>query len=140
MARTTGSNTTALTKATNHPALPDDDAVRLARSLESARDVTVFVDGTALQLPADASAVVLDALTRLAAGESVTVSTAEAWLNTSQAAQLAGVSNTYMRNLTDAGAIPVHYRGTHRRVRPEDVQAWLESRAAAVHDAEEADV
>ncbi|MCO1340301.1 DNA-binding protein [Kocuria polaris] len=139
MSRTTGSNTTALTKATNHPALTEEDAARLARALEESQDVTVFVDGTALRLPADATAVVLDALTRMGAGEAVTVSTAEAWLNTSQAAQLAGVSNTYMRNLTDAGAIPVHYRGTHRRIRTQDVHAWLESRAAAAHDAEEAD-
>lgn len=137
MTRETGA--TALTRATSHPALSEDDAAALARALGSGDDFTMFVDGTAVRLPADGAAAVLDVLQRLAEGDSVTVSTAEAWLNTSQAARMAGVSNTYMRNLTDSGAIPVHYRGTHRRIRPQDVQAWLDSRAAAVHDAEEAD-
>ncbi|MEE1620988.1 helix-turn-helix domain-containing protein [Zafaria sp. Z1313] len=123
--------TSALTKTTRHPALPASDADRLARALEESGDVTVFVDGTAVRLPDGAVAAVVDVLERLAGHESVSVSTAERWLNTSQAAQLAGVSNTYMRQLTDAGTIPVQYRGTHRRIRPEDVQAWLAAREAA---------
>lgn len=47
-------------------------------------------------------------------------------LTTSQAAAAAGISHTYLRNLTDAGIIPVEYRGSHRRIRLSDVEAWLE--------------
>lgn len=51
-------------------------------------------------------------------------------LTTSQAAAAAGISHTYLRNLTDAGIIPVEYRGTHRRIRLSDVEAWLEEQKA----------
>lgn len=73
----------------------------------------------------------MDLLGRLAKNEAVMISTSETLLNTSQAAQLAGVSNTYMRNLTDDGTIPVEYRGSHRRIRPQDVLDWLDESAAA---------
>ena len=122
------------------PALTGKDATALDRAL-SAGDVTVFVDGTALRLPPAARDAVLDLLSRLATGKAVTVSTtaqpaeereAEArghnpLLTTSQAAAAAGISHTYLRNLTDAGVIPVEYRGTHRRIRMSDVEAWLQS-------------
>ena len=121
-------DTTALTKTTQHEALSASDASRLARALEESADATVFVNGTALRLPSTAADAVLDLLGRLAAGEAIVLSTAERWLNTSQAARLAGVSNTYMRNLTDAGTIPVEYRGSHRRIKPADVAAWVSSR------------
>ncbi len=122
---------TALTKTTHHEALPAEDARRVANALGDSSDVTIFVNGTTVRLPPGAAAAVLDLLERLAHGESVTISTSEKMLNTSQAAQLAGVSNTYMRNLTDNGTIPVEYRGSHRRIRPQDVLDWLEARPAA---------
>ncbi|MGP9836190.1 helix-turn-helix domain-containing protein [Arthrobacter sp. 179] len=119
---------TALTRTTQHEALAGPDAARLARALGESADATVFVNGTALRLPSAAAGAVLDLLGRLADGEAVVLSTAERWLNTSQAARLAGVSNTYMRNLTDAGTIPVEYRGSHRRIKPADITAWVASR------------
>ncbi|MDM7991279.1 helix-turn-helix domain-containing protein [Arthrobacter sp. zg-Y877] len=125
------------------PALPDKDTLALKRAL-AAGDVTVFVDGTALRLPEGARDAVLDLLSRLAEGNPVTLSSAAPapmdpplpagpvpLLTTSQAAAAAGISHTYLRNLTDAGIIPVQYRGSHRRIRMEDVQSWLESQQAA---------
>jgi excisionase family DNA binding protein len=56
----------------------------------------------------------------------VTVSSVEEMLTTSQAAELAGISHTYLRNMTDRGEIPVEYRGTHRRIRLAAIMAWLE--------------
>lgn len=106
------------------PALTPDDAAALARSLE-AGDVTVFTDGTAYRLPGAARDAVLDLLARLARGESVTVSSAEDVLTVAQAAELAGISHSYVRKLTDLGVWPVEYRGTHRRIRREDVLAWV---------------
>jgi excisionase family DNA binding protein len=110
-------------------ALPETESRRLARALGESDDVTVFVNGTTVKLPAEARDAVVDVLRRLADGDAVMVSSAEGLLNTSQAAEVAGISLTYMRKLTDAGTIPVEYRGTHRRIRLRDVQAWLESRA-----------
>jgi excisionase family DNA binding protein len=55
----------------------------------------------------------------------VTVSSAEEVLTVAQAAELAGISHSYVRKLTDLGVWPVEYRGTHRRIRREDVLAWV---------------
>ena len=108
------------------PALDPDDAAALGRAL-AAQDVSVFVDGTAHRLAPAADAAVKDLLSRLARGEAVTVTSAEPLLTVAQAAELAGVSHTYVRKLTDLGTWPVEYRGSHRRIRREDVLAWLES-------------
>ncbi|MFI7495741.1 helix-turn-helix domain-containing protein [Kocuria sp. M4R2S49] len=113
------------------PGLSGRDAERLAHALES-RDVTVFVDGTSLRLPEGALDAVVDLLSRLTRGETVTVASAgeqptgsEELLTTAQAAALAGISHTYLRNLTTEGVLPVQYRGSHRRIRRSDVHAWL---------------
>ena len=107
--------------------LPADDARNLARSLEDSNDITVFVDGTVHRLPTEARDAVVDLLARLSRGETVTVSSVEEMLTTSQAAELAGISHTYLRNMTDRGEIPVEYRGTHRRIRQAAIMAWLET-------------
>ncbi|MBO0909540.1 helix-turn-helix domain-containing protein [Arthrobacter sunyaminii] len=143
------------------PPLPAAEVRALSRAL-SAGDVTVFVDGTALRLPAAARDAVLDLLARLGRGEGVVVASDDGaepaasrpaaqpsgapsgpttpgarsgsnipLLTTSQAAAAAGISHTYLRNLTDAGIIPVEYRGTHRRIRLSDVEAWLQAQQAA---------
>ena len=112
------------------PALEPADAAALARSL-GAGDVTVFADGTAYRLPDAARDAVLDLLARLARGESVTVSSAEEVLTVAQAAELAGISHSYVRKLTDQGVWPVEYRGTHRRIRREDVLAWVAGQKGA---------
>lgn len=116
------------------PALSSGQASALAAALSAAlesKDVTVFVDGTSLRLPAPARDAVVDLLSRLADGSSVMVTSIEALLTTSQAAEAAGISHTYLRNLTDAGVIPVEYRGTHRRIRLEHVLAWRAGQEAA---------
>lgn len=150
-----------MTQSPHHtPALPASEVRALSRAL-SAGDVTVFVDGTALRLPAAARDAVLDLLVRLGRGEDVVITSGTApggeaaaaerapadasaarnpapaagsnvpLLTTSQAAAAAGISHTYLRNLTDAGVIPVEYRGTHRRIRLSDVEAWLRDQQAA---------
>lgn len=107
--------------------LPADDAGGLARALLDSNDITVFVDGTVHRLPAQARDAVVDLLARLSRGEAVTVSSVEEMLTTSRAAELAGISHTYLRNMTDRGEIPVEYRGTHRRIRQSAILAWLET-------------
>lgn len=107
------------------PGLPADDARTLSSALQDSDDITVFVDGTVHRLPAEARDAVVDLLARLGRSETVTVSSVEEMLTTSRAAELAGISHTYLRNMTDRGEIPVEYRGTHRRIRLADVMAWL---------------
>jgi excisionase family DNA binding protein len=106
-------------------ALPTADAAVLNRALADSADVTVFVDGTAVRLPPTARDAVVDLLRRLAGGDTVQCSSVAEMLTTSQAADLAGISPTYLRNLTDAGEIPAEYRGSHRRIRRSDIEQWL---------------
>ena len=124
------SPTSALGRVRTFEALDEKTTKRLQRALAESEDTTVFVNGTALQLPKDAHDALLEVLNRFADGESVSIGTTELLLNTSQAAQMAGISNSYLRKLTDAGIIPVEYRGTHRRIRPSAIQAWLDQRPA----------
>lgn len=107
--------------------LPAEDAQKLKYALSGSHDITVFVDGTVHRLPPEARDAVVDLLGRFGRGEAVTVSSVEEMLTTSKAAELAGISHTYLRNLTDRGDIPVQYRGTHRRIKLADIMAWLES-------------
>jgi len=123
--------------------LTADAASGLRRALDGGQDVTVFVDGTVFRLPDGARDAVVDLLTRLSLGETVTVSSGDAaraetrdplddeLLTTSKAAELAGISHTYLRNMTDRGEIPVQYRGTHRRIRRGDIAAWLATQKAS---------
>ncbi|MDO5754605.1 helix-turn-helix domain-containing protein [Arthrobacter sp.] len=103
----------------------------LARTLASSDDVTVFVDGTAHRLDDGARAAVLDLLRRLSKGDAVSVASVAELLTTSQAAEMAGISHTFLRNLTDRGEIAVQYRGSHRRIRRQDITAWLAAQKAA---------
>ncbi|MGO4454977.1 helix-turn-helix domain-containing protein [Arthrobacter sp. RAF14] len=134
-----------MTEPRTTEALPDADAAAgLRRALDGGQDVTVFVDGTVFRLPDGARDAVVDLLSRLARGEAVTVSSAdgapadrqdpraEDLLTTSKAAELAGISHTYLRNMTDRGEIPVQYRGTHRRIRRGDILAWLAAQKTGI--------
>src|SRR6478609_10383591 len=107
--------------------LPAEDAQKLRYALNGSSDITVFVDGTVHRLPPAARDAVVDLLGRFSRGDAVTVSSVEEMLTTSRAAELAGISHTYLRNMTDRGEIPVEYRGTHRRIRLADIMAWLET-------------
>jgi excisionase family DNA binding protein len=107
-------------------ALPREDADKLNHALAGSDDITVFVDGTVHRLPPLARDAVVDLLHRFSRGEAVTVSSVEEMLTTSQAAELAGISHTYLRNMTDRGEIPVEYRGSHRRIPLAAILAWLE--------------
>ncbi|WP_454699812.1 helix-turn-helix domain-containing protein [Arthrobacter humicola] len=111
--------------------LPGDEALKLKHALNDSHDITVFVDGTVHRLPPQARDAVVDLLSRFSRGEAVTVSSVEEMLTTSQAAELAGISHTYLRNMTDRGEIPVEYRGTHRRIRLAAVMEWLETQKQA---------
>lgn len=107
--------------------LPGDEALKLKHALNGSHDITVFVDGTVHRLPPEARDAVVDLLSRFSRGEAVAVSSVEEMLTTSQAAELAGISHTYLRNMTDRGEIPVEYRGTHRRIRLAAIMEWLET-------------
>ncbi|PPF89486.1 hypothetical protein C5B96_00890, partial [Subtercola sp. Z020] len=92
---------------------------------------TIVVDGVPVAVPAGVRDAVVDLLQRFADGQSVVVGSTDALLTTSQAAELLGISATYLLRLANEGTIPVEYRGTHRRFRLADAMAYLEASRAA---------
>ncbi|MCQ4120578.1 helix-turn-helix domain-containing protein [Rhodococcus tibetensis] len=109
------------------PAL-DADAVTELRSVLAALSddppPTVTVDRVELPVPVRDAVVQLLAL--LGEGQSLALGTVADLLTTSQAAEVLGVSDTYVRRLADSGALPIEMRGTHRRFRLSDVLAHRE--------------
>lgn len=63
-------------------------------------------------------------------GHSVTLLADAKPLSSQQAADYLGVSRQHLVNLLEDGVIPYHKAGTHRRVKPEDLQAFSEQRDA----------
>lgn len=85
------------------------------------RAPTLAVDGVELDIDAAARRAVLELLRQLASGTAVTIGPVGELLTTSQAAEILGVSDTYVRRLADAGDLRIEMRGTHRRFRLEDL-------------------
>lgn len=126
--------------------VPEGERPRLAGLTGGASDAPSVAVRTAegeVELPAAAGRAVLALLEQLAAGNAVQVVPAEAELTTQQAADLLGISRTYVVRLIDDGKLPAHMVGTHRRLRAADVLAYRARRSerlAAVRAITGADV
>lgn len=108
----------------------DEERAALARLLPESEDglVVLRAGEKDLRLPPGASRAVRRLLDRLAAGESVQVVSADAELTTRQAADLLGISRTYLVRLVDDGHLAAHMVGTHRRLKASDVLAYRRQR------------
>lgn len=112
--------------------VPDDEREQLSGALDSRFQGAVRVEtpsGT-IELPATAAAAVRHLLTELASGAEVHVLADNAELTTQEAADLLGISRTYLVRLVDQGKLPAHLVGTHRRLLAADVLAYQQQRAA----------
>lgn len=124
--------------------LTDAERATLARLLpESGKGAILLRSGQKeVRLPPGVSRAVRRLLDRLAAGEAVQLVSADAELTTREAAELLGISRTYLVRLVDEGRIPAHMVGSHRRLRAADVLAYRrdrEERLAKVAAIAEAD-
>lgn len=102
--------------------LGEKEVVLVAAALEhlpeeTARRGGLSLDGEVLDLPPVVLGALRDVLRRFAHGEPVVIASADEMLTTSQAADVIGISRTYLCRLLDDERLEFEYRGTHRRVR-----------------------
>ena len=110
--------------------LEERDRVVVASLDSDQSSVSVRVGDETVVLPEDANRAVRALLRDLATGVRVHVIPADAELTTQQAADLLGLSRTYVVRLIDQGSLSAHMAGTHRRLLPSDVLAYRERRAS----------
>lgn len=81
-------------------------------------------EGDGIELPREIHALLVSIVETLKAGNGVSVIPLHAELTTVEAAQLLNVSRPFLIKQLDAGAVPHHMVGTHRRLRLSDVLAY----------------
>lgn len=100
--------------------------------------VTVTVDGLEVSIPSAVLQILTDVLAELANGNAVTVVPHHAELTTQQAADLLNVSRPHLVQQLEAGELPFHKVGTHRRIRMTDLMEYKrrtqESRRSALQE------
>ena len=95
-------------------------------------------DGVSIELPASIHDVLVSVVEILKAGDGVSIIPLHAELTTVQAADVLNVSRPHVIKQIEAGALPHHMVGTHRRLRQVDVLAYrdqLDAQASQALDA-----
>lgn len=116
--------------------VPSEDDAQLSK--ESSRILAPYVNGDAshfkiteqdgtersVVIPASAYRLLVDVLAQMAQGNAVTLVPIHAELTTQEAADLLNVSRPYLIKKIEAGDIPCHKVGRHRRIRFDDLMAY----------------
>lgn len=105
-------------------------AGHLATQLETQR-IQIFDDQNQphpIDLPTSALRLLVEILAELAEGNAVEVVPIHTELTTQEAADLLNVSRPHLVKLLEAGALPFHKTGKHRRVRFADLMRFKEQR------------
>lgn len=101
-------------------------------------EIQLVVDGRMLdgiKLPDSALRILLASLDEIGKGNAVRLVPQHTELSTQEAAEILNLSRPYIVRLLDAGKIPSHKVGTHRRVRIDDVLAYKQKSDADRLDA-----
>lgn len=118
------------------PDLPSDEDVKLAR--ETGRKIAAVIgqDDTAqlcvhdgderFMIPTGAMKLLADILNQMAQGNAFALMPVGYMLTTQQAADLLNVSRPYFVKLLEQGEIPFSKAGRHRRVKHEDLVAYMQ--------------
>lgn len=120
--------------------VPAKELADFERALERRRRLgqtpkLVGPDGTATELPEGIHELLVSIVEHLKAGNGVTVIPMHAELTTVEAAELLNVSRPFLIKQLEAGVLPHHMVGTHRRLRLADVLAHRDRMDADAEDA-----
>ena len=118
----------------NRPPTREEREIALAAMEAIANTATtggaLRLDRAAVELPPAIGQMVLALLKQITQGEAVAVVSIGADLTTQQAADILDVSRPHLIKLLEAGDLPYHMTGSHRRVRASDAIAFRASRDA----------
>jgi excisionase family DNA binding protein len=89
----------------------------------------------AIELPDAVYGLLLRILARMQEGKAISIVPVMQDLTTQQAATLIGVSRPYFVRLLEAGKLPFHLTGTHRRVYLKDLMDYKQRRDHERHEA-----
>ena len=90
----------------------------------------VSPDGEKLEIPTSIYKVLVQAVTAMSQGNAVSIIPVHHELTTQQAADLLNVSRPHLVKLLDAGDVPFHKTGAHRRIYFEDLMRYRDVRDA----------
>jgi excisionase family DNA binding protein len=99
-------------------------------------------DGQGIELPHEIHALLMTVVEHLKAGNGISIIPLHAELTTVEAANLLNVSRPHLIKQIEAGLLPHHMVGTHRRLRLADVLAYrdrLDAQSSEALDAMAAD-
>ena len=90
----------------------------------------VSPDGETLEIPTSIYKVLVQAVVAMSQGSAVSIIPVHHELTTQQAANLLNISRPHLVKLLDAGEVPFHKTGAHRRIYFEDLTRYRDVRDA----------
>ncbi|MGA2328958.1 MAG: excisionase family DNA-binding protein [Bryobacteraceae bacterium] len=116
-------------KALRIPEREQRDIEALYSELTARKPVRIVcAGGRRVEIPASLRSFLLDLLRDLRDGQSVTVMHGQESLTTAQAGSILGMSRQFLVDLLEAGAMPYHMVGSHRRVYFSDILRYKQAR------------
>jgi excisionase family DNA binding protein len=107
----------------------------LHRSLQSGGAKLVGSDGRQIAIPQPVQEILLTILKNLQSGNAISIVPEHRQLTTQRAADILGVSRPFLVGLVEAGEIPFHMVGRHRRIYLVDLLDYKQRRDVARHEA-----
>ena len=112
-------------------ALPESEEVQireLNRMLQLGSPALVGADGERLELPRVVFRLLKDIVRNMQLGRAIVLIPENQQLTTQRAADLLGVSRPHLIKLLEAGELPHHKAGSHRRIYLKDMAAYQKRR------------
>jgi excisionase family DNA binding protein len=114
-------------------ALPESEGIQireLNRLLQLGSPALVGADGERLELPDTVYRLLKDIARNMQLGRAIVLIPENQQLTTQRAADLLGVSRPHLIKLLEAGELPYHKAGSHRRIYLKDLAAYQKRRDA----------